>query len=382
MNQVMIVAGEASGDLHGANLVRAVGSAAPDVSFFGLGGKKLEAAGVRLLFDLEHMSLMGITEVFSGVGKFLSIYRSLKEAMIRERPRALVLIDYPELNLALAKTAKAAGIPVFYYICPQVWAWRTWRVKKLGRFVDRRIVVFPFEVDFYKKHGLHADFLGHPLLDMMDAPRPRPEVRTELGLETDRPHLLLMPGSRAHLVKTLLPIMMKAVHLIRRDIPNLQVLLARADTLDSDLIGSLTKGHDLKIISGKSHLLQNAADAVLVASGTSTLETALMVTPMVVIYKTTPLSYFLGRHLINTKVVSIPNLIAEKEVVPELLQYDVTPGKIAAHLRRILVAGREREEMISGLARVREKLGQAGAARRAAELLIDTIGVRSLKESV
>ena len=195
MTGIMIIAGEASGDLHGANLVRAALALDSRLEFFGVGGRNMKEAGVNLLYGLDYMALMGLTEVFSGLGRTWEVMSALKRSLKRDRPSALVLIDYPEFNMFMAKAAQKAGIPVFYYICPQIWAWRTRRVHKIARLTDKRVVVFPFEPDFYQKFGVTADFVGHPLLDVMPAPRPKPDVKSELGFDPDKPLLLLLPAA-------------------------------------------------------------------------------------------------------------------------------------------------------------------------------------------
>jgi len=378
LTRIMIVAGEASGDLHGANLVSEACKLDSALSFFGMGGRRLRSAGVELMVDLAHMSLMGITEIFSALGHVRSALKILKAAMARERPAALVLIDYPDFNLSLAKEARRLGIPVFYYICPQIWAWRTGRVKKMARLVDRRLVVFPFEVEFYRGHGLEAEFIGHPLLDVMAPPRPKPEVKAELGFDPDRPLLVLLPGSRRPLVGKLLPPMLEAARLMRNKWPDLNLAVAQAETLSSDFVASFIQDPALKvkIIAGRSHALQNAADAVLAASGTATLETALMLTPMVVVYRTSFLTYVLGKSMLKTQHVSIVNLIAGRRIVPELLQNEVRPDKIGTELERILMDAGGRKKMIEDLEAVRGALGEPGAGRRAAEMLLQTIGLK------
>lgn len=376
MHRVMLIAGEASGDLHGSNLVREALRLDPALKFYGMGGDRLREAGMELLFDLEHMAVMGVTEVIAGLGKVLSTLGALKKSLREDKPDALVLIDYPDFNLILAKAAHKLGIPVFYYICPQIWAWRTGRIKKMERLVDRRVVVFPFEVDFYKSHGVKADFVGHPLLDIMEEPRPVAQVKEELGFDPDRPLLLLMPGSRKHLVSDLLPLMLDSVDIVRKSLSDLQVVLARADTMSLEYLEPIIgdKKNGLIVKDGGAHVLQNAADAALVCSGTSTLETALMLTPMVVVYKMSGFSFFMGKMLVNTEHVSMANLIAGERLVPELLQNDARPDKMAEELMRFMGDAENNQRIISGLKLIRQRLGEPGAGRRAAQLLIDAIG--------
>ena len=371
----MIIAGEASGDMHGAGLVEAVRRIAPEVQFYGTGGDGLRRAGIELLFDLEQMSMMGLTEVVAGLGAFWNLYRTLKKRIKQDRPAALVLIDYPELNLPLAKAAYKAGVPVFYFVCPQIWAWRKGRVKKIGRYASRRVIIFPFEKEFYKSHGYEADFVGHPLIDAMGPPRPKKEVKAELGFDPDRPLLLLMPGSRRHLVQLMLPIQLEAAALLRQDYPELQLVLARAENLSPDFIDNILVNppDGLKKISGDSHKLQNAADLALVTSGTAAFETALMLTPMVVVYKTSALSYFLAKRLVKVQHISIANLIAGRRLIPELIQDQAAPPQIASALSGLLNNTGIKNEIIAGLENVREQLGPPGAFDRAARLLVETM---------
>lgn len=380
MKRIMIVAGEASGDLHGSNLVRSALSLDPDLKFYGLGGENLRNAGIDLLFDLEHQGLFGFLEIVSSLRSTIGIYRSLKASLTRDRPSAVVLIDYPDFNLRLAKSAKRLGIPVFYYISPQLWAWRPGRVKKVDRYVDRMAVVFPFEPDFYQRHGVEVSFVGHPLLDVMDPPRPKEEVKTELGFDPSQPLLGLLPGSRMSEIKAHLPLMLESARRLNAGRPNgVSLAVAQADSLGSgELTPFLELGpKDVKLVAGHTHDLQNAADVILTASGTATLETALMLTPMVVIYRLKLLSYQIFRRMVKIEHVAMANLIAGEEVVPELLQNDARPDNIVTELNRILDSPEDRRRMVEGLTLIRKKLGGQGASLRAARLLLETINSRT-----
>lgn len=376
LSQVMIVAGEASGDLHGANLVRAARTLAPDLEFFGMGGEMLRQTGVELLVDLEHMSLMGISEIFAKLGHALDALKRLKAALVDRRPAALVLIDYPDFNLRLAKAAYQVGVPVFYFISPQVWAWRRGRVKQIARWVTRMAVVFPFELPFYQAAGVDVEFVGHPLLDILQPPRPKTDVKAQLGLDPNRPLLGLFPGSRKPLVAELLPVLLDTAKILRAQNADLNIAIARADTLSADFMAPfLEQGPSgVTVFAGQSHALQNASDLAVSASGTCTLEMALMLTPMVVVYRMRPLSYLVGRMLVQVDHVSLANLVAGRRVVPELLQNEARPDRIAAELRRIMSEPGAREEMVNGLRQVRAKLGRPGAGLRAARMLLKTMG--------
>lgn len=380
MKRIMIVAGEASGDLHGSNLVRSALSLDSDLKFYGLGGENLRNAGIDLLFDLEHQGLFGFLEIVSSLRSTIGIYRSLKASLTRDRPSAVVLIDYPDFNLRLAKSAKRLGIPVFYYISPQLWAWRPGRVKKVDRYVDRMAVVFPFEPDFYQRHGVEVSFVGHPLLDVMGPPRPKEEVKTELGFDPSQPLLGLLPGSRMSEIKAHLPLMLESAGRLNAGRPNgVSLAVAQADSLGSgELTPFLELGpKDVKLVAGRTHDLQNAADVILTASGTATLETALMLTPMVVIYRLKLLSYQIFRRMVKIEHVAMANLIAGEEVVPELLQNDARPDNIVTELNRILDSPEDRRRMVEGLTLIRKKLGGPGASLRAARLLLETINSRT-----
>lgn len=380
MKRIMIVAGEASGDLHGSNLVRSALSLDPDLKFYGLGGENLRKAGIDLLFDLEHQGLFGFLEIVSSLRSTIGIYRSLKASLTRDRPSAVVLIDYPDFNLRLAKSAKRLGIPVFYYISPQLWAWRQGRVKKIDRYVDRMAVVFPFEPDFYQRHGVEVSFVGHPLLDVMDPPRPKEEVKTELGFDPSQPLLGLLPGSRMSEIKAHLPLMLESAGRLNAGRRNgVSLAVAQADSLASgELTPFLELGpKNVKLVAGRTHDLQNAADVILTASGTATLETALMLTPMVVIYRLKLLSYQIFRRMVKIEHVAMANLIAGEEVVPELLQNDARPDNIVTELNRILDSPEDRRRMVEGLTLIRKKLGGPGASLRAARLLLETINSRT-----
>ena len=380
MKRIMIVAGEASGDLHGSNLVRSALSLDPDLKFYGLGGENLRNAGIDLLFDLEHQGLFGFLEIVSSLRSTIGIYRSLKASLTRDRPSAVVLIDYPDFNLRLAKSAKRLGIPVFYYISPQLWAWRQGRVKKIDRYVDHMAVVFPFELDFYQRHGIEVSFVGHPLLDVMDPPRPKEEVKTELGFDPSKPLLGLLPGSRMSEIKAHLPLMLESAGRLNAGRSNgVSLAVAQADSLGSgELTPLLELGpKDVKLVAGRTHDLQNAADVILTASGTATLETALMLTPMVVIYRLKPLSYQIFRRMVKIEHVAMANLIAGEEVVPELLQKDACPDNIVTELNRILESTEDRTRMVEGLTLIRKKLGRQGASLRAARILLEMINSKT-----
>lgn len=375
--QIMIVAGEASGDLHGAHLVQAMRKLEPGLRFCGLGGRELAAAGVEILYDAAKLAVVGLTEVISHLGDLLAARRLLLERMRERQPALLILIDFPDFNLLLAAKAKKLGIPVFYYISPQVWAWRSGRVRKIGRLADRIGVILPFEQEFYHRRGVKVDFVGHPLLDSVHATINRDEFLAGLAIDPDKTVVGLLPGSRKKEIISLLPPFLAAARLLtERSGHDFVFLLPRASTISPELleengVGRYRDSLDLKIIDEKRYDLMAACDAVVAASGTVTLELAILGVPTVVTYRFSPRTYHLGRLLIKLQWFSLVNLIADRAVIPELLQAQVTPDNIARELRVLLDDKEARDTMLRGLAEVREKLGGPGASRRAARIALN-----------
>ncbi|XOF33183.1 MAG: lipid-A-disaccharide synthase [Candidatus Electrothrix sp. YB6] len=381
---IMIVAGEASGDMHGACLVEAMRSMQPDLSFSGIGGKELRAAGVDMLFDASRLAVVGITEVISHLGDILAARRTLIRRMQEKKPALLILIDYPDFNLLLAGKAKKMGIPVFYYISPQVWAWRSGRVKKIGRLTDRVGVILPFEKKFYADRGVRVDFVGHPLKDTVSRKhvRSREEVLRAHNLQV-RPEtriIGLLPGSRSKEIRSLLPDFLAAARLLaeekdKKDWKDFLFLLPQASTVSRQLLKdcglSAHQGTvNLHVLNNENRYdLMAACDAAVAASGTVTLELAILGVPTVTAYRLSARTYRLARLLVrHIRYFSLVNLIANREVIPELLQDGVTPEAIAGHLRAMLDDAAHRGNMLHGLAQVTEKLGPPGCAQRAAEL--------------
>jgi lipid-A-disaccharide synthase len=375
--KVMICAGETSGDLHGAFLVRALKSLAPETEFFGLGGRELEAAGVRLEAHLRDTAVMGLTEVLGSLRKILRIRRKMLALLESEKPAALVVIDSPDFNFPLVRRAHLLHIPAVYYICPQLWAWRAGRLKFLEKYTARRAVIFPFEKDFYTRKGAACDLVGHPLLDELPPPRPRSELLKELGLP-DAPLLAILPGSRLKIASRLLGPMLEAAALLLKDIPDLRIALPRAQSLAADkLAGLLARGPDLggrlAVYDGQSQKILAASQAALCASGTSTVEGTLLGVPMIAAYITSALSFFLARRLVRVPFVSITNLLLNRRVLPELFQGQVTGPGLAAALRPLLLPGPRREAMLSDLRQAAELLGPPGASLRTAAVVLEEI---------
>jgi len=382
-NNVMIIAGEASGDLHGANLVRAMHAMRSELTFSGMGGKELIAAGVDILFEAKKIAVVGIAEVFTHLPDILAARKILRNALKEERPTLLILIDFPDFNLMLAKFAKKLGIPVFYYITPQVWAWRPGRVKTIRERVDTVGVILPFEEEFFRNHGLDAEYVGHPLLDSVVRTMDREEFCRMKNIEADSLCIGLLPGSRKKEIAALLPTLLQTAQNLQKQNTTqkkMVFLIPVASTISEaeirenglDEYGS---GLDIRLIKENRYDMMAACDVAVVVSGTVTLELALLDTPMVVIYKFSNTTYRIGKLLVNKdlKHFSLVNLIGGKEIVPELLQEEVNPLRIEQELGKILFDRERREDMLQGLRGVRQKMGTPGASKRAADLALRLI---------
>jgi lipid-A-disaccharide synthase len=365
--RVLLVAGEASGDAHGADLVTALKQQAPGVEVFGVGGQYLREAGMHTLVDTATIAGMGLFEARDKLRALIRTYRQLTHILRMTPPDLLILIDFPEFNLRLAKIAKQAGVKVFYYISPQVWAWRKRRVHTIARRVDRLAAIFPFESAFYAQHGCTVDFVGHPLVDRVRPTRSREETRRQYGLDLHRKLIALLPGSRAQEVRYLLTPMLEAARLLGE---SRQFILAVASTLEVEQLKSQVGDLRIPIVQGDTYNLVHAADMAVVASGTATLETALLERPMVIVYRMAPLTYGLARLFVRVPFIGMPNLIAEQLVVPELIQSEVTPQRIATEVRRLLDDPQAYRVTQEGLREVRRRLGTSGAAERAAKLAL------------
>ena len=374
----MIVAGEASADLHGAKVVEALRSMDPAIKVRAMGGDHLRRAGAEILVDSSRLAVVGVTEVLGRLGDLMRAYRSLKRLVQNGETGLLVLIDFPDFNLRLAGVAREAGVPVLYYISPQVWAWRSGRARVIARRVDRMAVIFPFEVPLYREAGLAAEFVGHPLMDTLGQPGDSshsPEGKEWKG----DPLIALLPGSRHGEIRSILPEMIRAARLIARKKSGARFLVALAPSIHPGEVKDLLLSQDsrIQVVQGKTYEVVRAADLVLVASGTATLETAILGKPMVIVYRVSPLSYWIGRAMIKVKWIGLVNLVADRALVPELIQTEARGEQIAREALRILEDDSYREEMIRGLAQVRERLGSPGAAERVARIAMEMIKISS-----
>ncbi|HET6921713.1 MAG TPA: lipid-A-disaccharide synthase [Anaeromyxobacteraceae bacterium] len=367
--EILIVAAEASADQLAARALRELRGLRPDLHAFGLGGSRLRQEGLEALHDAEEINVMGFAEVLPRIPRILAILRGLKAAAEARRPRAALLVDSPDFNLRLARRLKALGVKVVYYVSPMIWAWRPGRARKIARLVDRMLCILPFEERFYQGTGVSARFVGHPLAER-PPPGPAAGYRAALGLEGGRTTVALLPGSRAPEVKRIFPAMLAAAERIRARHPDAQFVVPVAPTLAEESLRPFLASHAtlaVTLVSGRAEEAVGAADAALVKSGTSTLETALMRRPMVVVYKMSWLTFLLAKLLVRVADFALVNVLAGRRLVPELLQLAASPRRMAAEVERLLSDPAAREAQLGGLDEVRASLGGPGAARRVAE---------------
>jgi lipid-A-disaccharide synthase len=366
--QILISAGEASGDMYAARLASAL-RARVDVQLFGMGGPRMREAGVELIADCSEVSLVGIVEIAKKYPALERVWKRLLGEAARRKPRLAILTDFPGFHLRLARALKRQGVQNVYFVCPQFWAWRPWRANLVRRRFVRAFCIFHFEQDWYRSRGVKADFIGHPLVGNVEAKRTRKEFAAACGLDASNPIVAILPGSRSGEIAHHMPTLMQACSLIRKD-HDVQFVLALApgvkrSQIDRYLVPDVT----MHVVEDATYDALGAADLTIVSSGTATVEAALMDAPMIVVYRLTPLTAAIARLLVRTPMFAMVNLIAGKRVVPELVQQDFTPARLADETIRLLNSPDARAEMRRGLAEVREKLGPPGAVERAADLI-------------
>ena len=364
---LLIIAGETSGDQHGAAMVRVLREDFPDLPIFGVGGEAMRAAGVETLFDVEALNVVGLVEVLAKVPSGLLMARRLLRAARERGARVVVLIDAPGFNLLFARWAKQAGLRVVYYVSPQIWAWRQNRVHKVAHRVDKMLTLFPFEVPFYAAAGVDAEYVGHPLLDCLPGLPDRSQAAQTLGLDAQRPIVALLPGSRRREVELLLEPMLAALSLIRHDLPEVQGVLPVAPTVAAT-VQQIVSGFSgaLTVARQQSLTALCAADFALVASGTATLEAGLIGTPMVIVYRVNRLTAWLAKRLLRVPHIGLINIVAERQVVPELLQEAVSPRTMAATALNVLRDSVKARQIRGELTALRATMGEGGSSRRAA----------------
>lgn len=369
---IMLITGEASGDLHGANVVKAI-KKKKDLKFIGIGSKALRDEGVQIVLDSEKLSVVGITEVFSKLPHILKGIKMAKRAICQFKPDLLILVDFPDFNLFVAGFAKRRGIPILYYISPQVWAWRSGRVKKIRRLVDHMAVILPFEAHFYRKHYVPVTFVGHPLLDTV---RPVSQTIFEKNI-SGVPVLGLLPGSRDKEILNHLPIMLEAARQLKGHFPGLKVLVSRASSIDRSLfeqiMGKYRGSLNAELVEGGAGNTFQRSTVLVAVSGTVTLEAALAGIPMVIVYRVSPLSYRLGKALIRVKYISLVNLIARRELLPELIQEKASSENIFSAVKNMLDNPGKLAFLHKKLLWMRSAFGGPGASDRVADIALDMI---------
>ena len=369
---ICILAGEASGDLHGAELIEALKKRRPHLEIFGMGGDRMAAQGAELLYHVRDLSIMGIVEVLRHLPFIRRVARRLKAEILRRRPDLVIFVDYPGFNLRFAKTVKSLGIPTLYYISPKVWAWGKRRIGQMASRVDRLLVIFPFETDVYAQTGLDVRFVGNPLRDMVKPQMDRDTFFASQGLNSAKPLVALLPGSRRHEVEGLLPEMLIAVQIAAETVEGLQCVVAAAPTLGDETYA--------RILGGRAPWLRNQtydlvahANVAMVASGTATLETTLLGTPHFLCYKTAPLTYWMARLLVKIQFIGLANIVAGRQITRELIQHEASAETMAAEAVSLLTDTARRERMQADMAEVSALLGEPGAADRAADALLEML---------
>jgi lipid-A-disaccharide synthase len=371
---IFIVAGEASGDLHGAHLARALKRLNPQIRLCGAGGKLMQNSGVEIFYNFVDLAVVGFFEVLKNLGKFKAIFKFLCQRLDEVKPDAVILVDYPGFNLRFAREVKKRNIKLIYYISPQVWAWGRNRIDLIKELVNKMIVIFKFEEELYKSHGVNAVFAGHPLLDIVKPSAAKPELCKKLNLSPNKKIIALLPGSREVEVRRHLPIFLETCKILNKKIANLQFVVSKSPALSENLFLLYLAPCTLHLAPiTNSYDCIELADFVLVASGTATLETAILGKPMAIIYKTSFFTWLIAKPQIKIPYLGLVNVVAGEKIVPEFIQYDARPRKIAQKVINLLNLPESREEIKANLIKVRENLGEPGAAERAARAISEFI---------
>ncbi|MBT5551025.1 MAG: lipid-A-disaccharide synthase [Nitrospina sp.] len=378
----LIIAGEASGDLHGSNLVSALKVLLPHARFSGMGGARMREAGVETLFGIERMGTVGVVEVLGEFDHYYKVYRALMKEIASRRYDAVILIDYPTLNLRLAKQGRRFSCPVLYFISPQIWAWRKGRIRDIRESVAKMFVILPFEEKLYLDAGVDAEFLGHPFIDMVHPSRSREESRKKYSLGSEVKTIGLLPGSRMNEINSLLDVMIEAGEKIQQELGSCQFLLPVADSIDPDLIRQRlgTNSLGIQLVEGEPYDVMNSCDMLIIASGSATLEAGIIGCPMVIIYKLNPLTYLLAQLLVDAPLVGLVNIVAEEEVVPELIQNKVTAENISNEALKVLQVPEKEQAVRERLLKIRDSLGEPGVMQVVAKRIADFMNNLSANE--
>ena len=371
MAKILISAGEASGDIHAAAVTAALKRIDSTTEVFGMGGDELRAAGGEVLFDIKDHGVMGFVEVIKKLPDLFKLRSDFARVMDERKPDCLVVVDYPGFNMKLAKLAHDKGIPVVSYIAPSAWAWNKGRAKNVAKIVDKVACIFPFEYDVYKEAGAPVEFVGHPLVDIVHPTMERAEAEAWVGKVPGCPLVLLMPGSRLMEIERMLDVILEGAKLLKKQMPEVQFAMPRAGTIPIEMLQGKIKasGLDVKITEGHNYDLFSVADLALATSGTVTLEAAMCGLPSVILYRTSAITAFIARRVINIPNIGLPNIVAGRQILPELLQEELTPAKLAATAVELLAPER-RPQLEANLAYMKERLGEPGAVNRVAQLIL------------
>jgi lipid-A-disaccharide synthase len=376
---VLFSAGETSGDQHAANVFLELKKRQSDIHAIGMGGSKMRQAGIKICYDSSNIGVIGVVEVLKHYGEIHSALKLMQQIVATERPDLLICVDYKEFNFKLAKFAKQQGIKVLFYVSPQVWAWRPGRVVKYGKVIDMMAVIFPFETKYYEAENIPVRYVGHPSVDKVHPLHSKQEDLAVFDLDAEQPIVGLLPGSRMNEIKRMLPVMLQAAKKILTEHPSVQFLLPQADSISDELLAGYLQNSPVKIkvIKQQPYDVIQCCDAIMTTSGTATLEIALLNIPMVIAYKLSPLTYLLGRLLVNIAFIGLPNIVAGKKIVTELIQHEASAENLAAEINRLLSDKSYAETMREELKSVKQQLGQGGGSRNMAMLALEMLNSTS-----
>jgi len=368
-------AGESSGDQHAASMFTELKKRLPDIQASGMGGLKMQQAGIHIVFDSSKIAVIGLFEVIKHYPDIRHALNQLKERLLVEKPDLLICVDYKEFNLKLARFAKQHGIKVLFYVSPQVWAWRSGRVESYGKAIDMMAVIFPFEVKYYQEKSIPVRYVGHPSVDKVIPQRSKQADLENFSLFNSKPIIGILPGSREGEIRRILPIMLQAVERLSQRYPRIQFILPQADSISDALLNHYLQAcsQPICVIKNQPYDVMQCCDVIMTTSGTASLETALLKIPMVIVYKLSPVTYFLAKYLVQTRYIGLPNIIAEKSIVKELIQNQLTAENLLAEVSQILDNPTYKKNMLKELEKVKEKLGSGGGSKNMADLVVQML---------
>ncbi|MGR8931460.1 MAG: lipid-A-disaccharide synthase [Gammaproteobacteria bacterium] len=371
----MFSAGEFSGDQHAAHMFQEMQKQCAEIKGMGMGGNKMRQAGIDIRFDSSGIGVIGLVEILKHYGEIRQALKMMKNIVVQEKPDLLVCVDYKEFNLKLAQFAKRHGVKVLFYVSPQIWAWRPGRVKIYGKAIDMMAVIFPFETAYYEAENVPVRYVGHPSVDKVHPLRSKREDQELFELDANRPVVGVLPGSRANEIKRMLPVMLDAVKLLARRNASLQFVLPQADSVTDEVLQSYLQDCPvaIKVVKQQTYDAVQCCDAIMTTSGTASLEIALLQVPMLIAYRLSPFTYWLGKQLVKIAFIGLPNIIAGKAIVKELIQHDVTPEKLAAETERLLNDKKYRATAVTELGRVKSLLGEGGGSKNMADLALEML---------